>query len=274
MSGSLPEQSAASANPNHTPFSSPRTFHLFPELPTELRLKIWGIRFTHFTRVVNIDINEVSLEELVLTLTDDPVLPFRACKEESSESMKCFALEAGIRENLKTVHVKACSLDYATREFFTNGLFNYSRDIAYFQSAGILLRMHPYVFPGGEIMWNNLQHIGLHEVVAHIPHSSGYGCLGELQKLLIRFSYCNLPALKFLTITKLRNKKVDLRSRLAPLQPMSKDEIEMIVDTIITAAHHYTSYTSQLQKLNPPLVRILSFSPHWLHRRSPDGPSA
>lgn len=85
MSTSLAEEIAASVSPNNKPFSSPRDFHLFPELPTELRLKIWGIRSTDFARIVNIEINEVSLEELVLTLTDDPVLPFRACKEERSE---------------------------------------------------------------------------------------------------------------------------------------------------------------------------------------------
>jgi hypothetical protein len=156
-----------------TRIEEPRTFHPFPRLPLELRLKIWGIRFADSTRIVDFNISPSPDPVRTLHLTHNAKLPFRGCKEECNESLRIFNKEAHVCSKLKPLGFMwpYPELD----DLLIPGVFDacqirYPRDIAQFESVDVFLCLNPYSIPAIQVVWFNLQHIGLDEVVAHIPH--------------------------------------------------------------------------------------------------------
>jgi hypothetical protein len=89
-----------------TQIEVPRAFHPFPQLPLELRLKIWGIRFADSTRIVDFNISPNTEPVRTLHLTHNAKLPFRACKEERNESLRIFNMEADVCSKLKPLEFK------------------------------------------------------------------------------------------------------------------------------------------------------------------------
>jgi len=241
----------------------PRTFHPFPHLPSEIRLKIWGIRFADSTRIVDFVVTGSDDEDNTLHLTHDAKLPFRACKEERNESLRLFELGEDIRSKFKPFEMsqRLPAAPDATKELFDNYQFVPCRDIARFQEIRDISWIGPLHSRTGDTMWEALEHICLDEIFARVrvfPHNFSEDTIFPLRWILGRLQ-C-FPALKTVTVLRLCRKREETRydyggdPRLGDVQAMSTDEIENCINSLKQRCLKISEFRTV------PLIKVLSYS--------------